>query len=232
MKKVFLAFAFRDEDRGLATNVEQLLASHDVRVTTGARLGGEQLTPAVQARIDQADGLIALLTRRDQKVAGGWTTHPWVQDELNYARNQHKRAIALVEDGVDVGGMYAQHERIPFDREKPLQALLALSETIGLWKLEAGRTLKVQILPDELARKVGQGNGTFGCRYRFVVQGRYTDWKEVLPVPEPGGTFVYLEGVSDEHMIQLKVEDQAMKWESPAVSQWMQVRLSRKGAGK
>jgi hypothetical protein len=34
---------------------------------TGEGWGGDQLTPAVQARIDQCDSLIALLTRRGAK---------------------------------------------------------------------------------------------------------------------------------------------------------------------
>lgn len=229
MKTVFFAFAFTDEDRDLVTVVEQLFASFDIRATTGERLGGGPITPLVQARIDQADGLIALLTRRDQKVGGGWTTHQWVQDELNYARNQHKRTIALIEDGVTVEGAYAQHEWIPLNRDNSLPAFLGLSETIGIWQRDVGRTLKVQILPDELSRLVGH-NDAFRCRYRFVVEGRYTDWRDVTPVLEPGGTFVYVEGVRDEYMIQLMVEDKRSTWLSPATSQWMQIRLAQRGA--
>ena len=75
MKKVFLSFAFRDEDRGLVTAAEQLLASHDLVAVTGKRLAGEALTPAVMQRIEACDALVALLTRRDLKTSGKWTTH-------------------------------------------------------------------------------------------------------------------------------------------------------------
>ena len=231
MKRVFLAFAFRDEDCDLVTAVEQLLASFDVRATTGERLGGGPITPLVQARIDQAGGLIALLTRRDQKVGGGWTTHQWVQDELNYGRNQHKRTIALIEDGVTVEGAYVQHEWIALKRDNPLPAFLGLAETVGTWQREVGRTVKVRILPDELSRLVGY-NDAIKCRYRFVVEGRYTEWRDIPPVMEPGGTFVYLEGVRDEYMIQLMAEDQRSTWVSPATSQWMQIRLARRGTNQ
>ena len=232
MKKIFLAFAFRDNDQALANQVEQLLGSHDVRVITGERLGGEALTPSVQARIDQSDGLIALLTRRDKIGKAKFTTHQWVQDELAYARNKNKRAIALVENGVNIGGMYAPHEYIPYDPLKPLPAFLVLAETIGQWKRDIGRTIKVRILPPPLARKVGQGLETIKCRYRFQIEGKFTDWKDSNPVPEPGGTFIYLEGVRDDHTIQIEVDEQKAKWQSIASPQWVQIQLSRKGAEK
>ena len=224
MKTVFVAFSFNDEERSLVSAVEHLAASHYIKVVTGEDLGGEQLTPAVQRRIDQSEGLIALLTRREEKKSGGWTTHQWVQDELAWARTKGKRGIALVEEGVDASGMYAPHEYIPFDRSKPLKAFVTLSETLGTWKWEAGRMVKVQILPLSLAEKVGRCNGC-KCRHRFVVEGKFTEWKEVSVVPEPGGTFVYLDGVRDDHMIQLSVEADNGRWVSPAASQWMQIQL-------
>ena len=232
MKTVFLGFAYRDEDRELSSQVEQLLASHDVRVTTGERLAGAALTPAVQQRIDNSDGLVALLTRRDQLAAGGWTTHPWVQDEIVYARSKNKHAIAMVEDGVNVAGMFAPHEHIKFDRQNPLPAFLALSETIRLWKAELGRILRVRLLPDALAKRVAQGNGQTKCRHRFHYGGKYTDWKESTPYREPGGTFLFLEGVLDEYTIQIEIEDQNTSWISVNTPQWMPVQLTRRGAAR
>lgn len=227
--KIFLAFSFRQEDKGLVSYVEQLLASQFVPIITGERLGGEQLTPAVQARIEQAHALVGLLTRRDQKIRSGWTTHQWILDEIAYARAQKTRVIALVEDGVDVGGMYQSHEYIPFKRDNLMEALLVLSEHVGLWKNEFGRTVKVQILPESLAKKVGTTISNVRCRHRLCLQGKYTEWREVTPVMEPGGTFIYVEGVHDEHLVQIQVEDQRKIWQSPATSQWMSVRLSLGG---
>jgi hypothetical protein len=229
MKRIFLSFSFRDEDRDLVTQVEQLLASHDVNRLTGKRLGGEALTPAVMNLIDQSDGLVALMTRRDQLAAGGWTTHQWVHDELNHARNGQKRAIALVETNVDLGGAYAEHERIALDRANPLSAFLALSETIGIWKRAAGRQLKVRIMPDLVGQQAAQQiNGT-QCRYRFVTNGATTIWQEIIPVLEQGGTFVYIGGIQEDYMIQLSVENGAAKWQSPACPQWMPIELAQLG---
>jgi hypothetical protein len=85
---------------------------------TITRLGGEALTPAVMQRIEECDALVTLLTRRDQKTTGKWTTHDWVRDELNHARSKSMRAVAFVENEVEAGGAYAEHERIPLDRNR------------------------------------------------------------------------------------------------------------------
>jgi hypothetical protein len=227
---IFLAFSFRAEDKPLVGYIDRLLASQFVQVRTGENLGGGQLTPEVQRRIDECDALVGLLTRREQLASGGWTTHQWVLDELGRARTNGKPAIALVEEGVDPGGMYQPHERIPLDRANPVEALLRLAETVALWKMEMGRPIKVQLAPEEIAAKLG--DGTIPCRHRLWQQGKYTDWREVNAVPEAGGTFVYLDGVREDHLIQIRAEEQDKVWQSPATSQWMMVQLKKGGGGK
>ncbi|MFZ2471075.1 MAG: hypothetical protein WAW52_03940 [Methanothrix sp.] len=226
MKRIFLAFAFRDEDRELAADIEQLLKSHNIQAAIGERLGGLQITPAVQARIDQSDGLIGLLTRRTAIGTDRWATHEWVKDEISYARAKGKRVIALIEECVDVEGMYSTNEYIQFNRKNILKAFLDLSETVGNWKLDAGRVLKIRILPDTLANKLSRGD--YRCRYRFLIQGRFSEWKDITLVPEIGGTFVYLDGVQEDYLIQLSIMNgHSGEWLSPASSQWMHVELKK-----
>jgi hypothetical protein len=230
--KVFLAFAFRESDKALVDYVDQLVTSHLMTTLTGEGLGGEALTPAVQQRIDDCDALIGLLTRRDQTQHGKFTTHQWVLDELGYARNRGKRAIALVETGVDPGGMNQPNEYIPLDRANPLPALVALSQSLGVWRAQTGRLVKVQLLPRELARKVGSDENGIRCSHRLWSRGKTGAWVEVKPVPEGGGTFIWIEGVKDEDLIQIKVEgDGRNVWQSVAVSQWIQIPLTA-GGGK
>lgn len=224
MKAVFLAHAFRPEDRELVSRVEALLVSHDVRPTTGERLGGQELTPAIKTRIRAADGLIALLTRRDQITTGGWTTHQWVLDELAFARAEQKRAIALVEEGVQLGGAYAHHEYLAYSTADLPAALVALSETIGVWKREAGRLLKVQILPDTLARRLGDDAQ---CSYRFVREGQPLPWQESRPIRQTGGVFLYLSGAHDDLLVEIRIKVGREVWASPATSQWMPIELRR-----
>jgi hypothetical protein len=231
MKTLFLSFSFNDQDRDLVAGVERLLASHEIRPINGRRLGGQALTPAVLRRIEECDGCVALMTRRDELAAGGWTTHPWVDDELKHARSKDLPAIALVEDGVKPTGAYAEHERIPLVREKPLDAFLALSETIGLWRRQrAGRMLKVQLQPEELARTVSRRANGHSCRYRLIQPGQSAEWRDAEPVREVGGVFLYVPGVKDEHLIEVEVRNGGT-WTSPATGQWLQVELENEAAG-
>ena len=227
---IFLAFAFRDVDKPLVGYMDRLLASQFVQSKTGENLGGEMLTPVVQKRIEDSDALIALLTRRDQLASCGWTTHAWVKDELAWARAKGKPAVALIEEGVTVDGMFQPHEYIPLQRDNPLEAILRLAETVAGWKQDVGRLIKVQLAPEDLAAKLGEGE--IPCRHRLWQKGKFTDWRDVTPVPETGGTFIYINGVREDQLIQIRVEEPGKVWQSPATSQWMLIQLKTGGAGK
>ena len=229
--RIFLGFSFGDEDKTIVDQVDQLIASHLVQVTTGERLGGDQLTPAVQKRIDEGDAIVAMLTRRDRRQDGKWTTHQWVLDEIGWARAKGKRAIALVESGVEISGMFQPHEYIVLDKAHPSEALLALSETIGLWRKEVGRTVKVQVLPDEIAQLIVADENGAKLRHRLWQDGSCSQWQALTPVPEIGGTFVFVKGVQDDHLIQLQVQQANKSLESSATSQWIQVKFKSGGAG-
>ena len=139
--------------------IGRLLVSHGLVAVTGESLGGDALTSAVQHSITQSDALIALLTR-EKKLAGGnkWLPSQWGQTEITAARVKSKPAIALVERGVDLRGLYAENEHIDFDPREPLEALLQLSETIRIWKEDAGRYLLVRLLPDLAAAMAQDGS--------------------------------------------------------------------------
>jgi hypothetical protein len=224
------SYSFRDEDRDLVAPVDALLSAQDVSVLRGTRLGGRPLTPEVMRRIDSTDALIALMTRRDELEAPGsgrWITHPWVRDELNHARDGSKHTIAVVEEGVELDGAYGENERISLDRENPLDALLALSETIALRRDEIGVRRRIHIRPDEIGQILRTTPGIV-CRYRFVSpEGERTEWKEAEPVPQPSGAILYVSGVrGDDHFIEVEIaRGDSMEWWSPATAQLITVDL-------
>ncbi|HEY9250835.1 MAG TPA: hypothetical protein VIO38_16960 [Rariglobus sp.] len=228
MKSVFLSHSFTQEDRELVGEIEQLLASHGLVMTRGKRLGGVSLITGIEAKIQEADALIALMTRRGQPdpADGFWRTHDWVRDEFGMVRRGQPR-IALIESGVRVGGQLSELEHLPFDRADRLAAMLALAETIGIWRQEAGRVVKVQILPEELAQAVGQGDGSLRCFYRTFTVKPPEMWVETTPIFEPGGTFVYVDRVGENHLIQIRVAGNNSRWLSRARSQFLEVRLEK-----
>lgn len=217
MREIFLSFSFRDEDRPLVTQIERVLANYELYPVTGRRLGGASLTPAIMRRIEESDGLVALLTYREPQ-AGQPPYSQWVWDELQHARQQNKRAIALVEAGIQVGGAFASHEHIPFTRQAWTDALLDLSDTLSLWRREEGRRLEIQILPKSLAEQVALDTGQMRCSYRFFRDDQFTEWQEAEKVPKVAGTFIHITGVRDDCLIQLKIEYRGRMWQSLAMS--------------
>lgn len=225
MDSVFVAQTFDPKDRLLVSEIDRILYSHGIQGVTGHHLGGDALDDAVRQRIDSCDCLVALATRRDPKADNSWTTHPWVINEYDYAKANDKEAIALVEEGVEWQGMYQAHEYIPLDRERLSDALLKLSNNIGIWKERAGETWKLQVFPEELAERIELEGAGYECTYRTVQQGNYSDWHPVTPVPEPGGVFLYVKGVTTQQKIEVKLSRNREVWKSPATPKWMPVKL-------
>lgn len=232
--RVFLSQTFRDTDRDLVGQVESLLSSHDVHVVTGKRLGGEGLTTEVMRLIERSDACAALMTRREplgQPEEGRWATHPWVRDEINHARSRQMPSIALVESGVSLDGAYEERERIEFDRENPLSAFLALSDTMRVWREKLGATRVARLSPDEVGRMFRADN-VMKCRYRFVTEaGDRTEWNEAEPITGPGGTLLYLKGVpSDQDQVEVEIlEGDTRKLYSDATPQWVSIELEALG---
>lgn len=225
MRTVFLSCHFGDSDRQLMRQAESLLESHGLRVVTGEELGGGPLTPEIMKRIDQSDALVALMTKRSNPPDVGGT-HPWVVDEFKHAMGQKKRAIAFVGPGVKVVGAYQEHERIEYDLNDPLKAFLKLSRTIGLWKSEAGRLLKVQLRPSLLTDQLAGAAGNQQCKYRiYAPDGTPSDWREARTLTEGDGTYAYLRGIKEESLFQLRLELAGIIWTSPVLQQWMPVEL-------
>jgi len=233
MQKVFVSFHFSDDfnspDRLLVNRVEGLLRSHGLSATNGAILGGGPLTDKIRVLIEDSDALIALMTRRDQMANGDYTTHQWVQDEYNHARSRNIPAIAIIENGVPTQGMYQHSEYISYDPEDTLTSFLKLSATLGIWREESGRHVKLWIQPNQIALDYGP---EAVWRYRFNRNGVYTQWQDAPLTTEPGGCFLHLPHVLDDlALIQVQVRLGNSCAESICSPQWVVVNLEEKRHG-
>lgn len=226
--KLFLSYHF-ETDQELAKSTLQLAEAFGYKVITGEDLGGGPITPDVMARINACDVLVAVVTRGLKKPGrkGPWLPHPWPIGELNHARGQNKRTIALVAAEVKIEGPYQENERIALDPDAPTAAFIKLARTLSLWRREDGRTLKVIILPDELAAKL-RGDDV-RCQFRFRHENWIGPWQEAFVHPEIGGTCAYLKGVKDEYLIEMRVRFGNETWSSLSAPQWVRVEL-QKGA--
>lgn len=236
--KIFLSFNFdagkaRPEgeasNHDLARNVEELIRSHGMEVFTGERLGGGALGPEVCRLIEGSDALVALCTADKKLEDGRKECSDWVRDELGHARGQRIPAIALLEAGLERGGMYREHETIALDRGVPLPAFLALSRTLAQWKTLA---LKVEmLLPPDLVRLAADPNEKLECSYRLSAQGQYSSWQAVELIPELEGTFAYIHASSTEQGIQFMVRRGAQLWTSAVTPQRLRLVLEQRWVG-
>jgi hypothetical protein len=226
VNKIFLAFSFRPENDRVVRDIDRVVQSHGLVLVTGEILGGAGLTVEIQSRIAQADALIAFLTR-EERIEGqeAWRPTGWVNTEYISARARGQRATALVEDSVRVDGAYAEHEHIPFDRQCPCEAMVRLSQTIGLWKFESGRPLEIRLLPEAAANLAVSENAR--CEYRLVPPiGAVSPWQEGRARPKPGGVFLVIPGVKRDEAIEVRIlEGNAARWRSVESPQWVHVEL-------
>lgn len=229
MQNVFVSFHFSDDfdspDRLLVNRVEGLLKSHGLAVTNGAVLGGGPLSDRIKALIEKSDALIAIMSRREKKDDGNWITHQWVQDEYAHAKSKKIQAIAIIENGVTIEGMYQDSEYISYNPEDSLTAFLRLSATLGVWKEDSGRFVKLLIQPNQIALDYGN-NAEWS--YRFNIKGEYSQWQDASLSREPGGCFLYLPNVPDDALIQIRARSNNSCAESICSPQWVVVNLEKK----
>ncbi len=185
-----------------------------MRATTGDVLGGGVLTDEIKRQINGADALIALLTRNQQIANGGWTTHDYVKTELQHARSAGKLAIALVEEGVNVTGLYQENEFIPYVPTDALATFLKLSRTVWRWKNLAGRTVKLQLLPEAVASEIWEKKANMTWQYRLTSGIQETDWRKGTPRKEPYGLFLFVQVPDDTMSIEVRVAATDKSWVS------------------
>jgi hypothetical protein len=217
MRDVFLSYHYDEPNTRIARQIEDLLESHSLRATTGDVLGGGVLTEEIKRQIEAADALIAVSTRNKEVAGGGWTTYEYVKNELQHARGVGKPAIALVEQGVDVTGLYKENEYIPFTSADSLPAFLKLSRTIWSWKNRVGRLVKLQLLPEAVATEIWK-NKSSGIQWQYRLSSgiRDTGWLQAYPRKEPYGLFLFVQVPDDTMSIEVRVAVGGKAWVSDA----------------
>lgn len=201
MKKVFVSYKFRPEDEKIANYVKQLIESHTISRESGEDLLGEALQPAIHKRIEDCDGLIALLLLPEDQQ----NHHRWIYREFDHAESLKKRVITVVERGFEFQNL-AGRELIYLDRADPVPALLKLSQTLGGWHKESGRRVTVRLTPDNVARLAARDNNAYSCSYRlFRGTQPLADWQPVKPEPLAAGIAFEVDGFNDDLYIRVRV---------------------------
>jgi nucleoside 2-deoxyribosyltransferase len=127
--KVFISHSTRD--RGIVVSLANLLSKFGVAVQVADwyLMPTQNIQPRVFEQINQADCVVALLTRNGIRAN-------WVQQELGYAL-ERKPVLPLIEKGVDESSLayLGGRDYIEYDPNHPENALLTASDYVKSLKL-------------------------------------------------------------------------------------------------
>jgi len=201
MQNIFLSYHFDDKNANVVNSIKTLIRTHDLKIVDGSRLGGQNLIDGVKKKIESSDVAIILLTQRD---AG--KTDDWVQHERTTAHALGKKFLAIVEKGLPQASPFSTFEYKVFDRNDLAKTLLDVSEVIYGWKLELGEQIEAHLEPDDIVNIVRENYDQKGVvQYRFLKRGDYSEWNEAKVVPKPGGVSLYLNGVTKNAELQIRI---------------------------
>jgi len=224
METVFLSCSFRPEDEPMCKHVIGIIESHRLRAVDGRKLAGAPLARALLSEIDRCDALVAIVAYRDGEPS---STSQYVLDELQHARSRDMPTLALWDDRVRVVGMSESYERAHFNYTDMVSALIKLSDSLGKWRDQSGHTLRVLLLPPDVARHARRSG--FLCEYQFTREGKPWSygWQKADVTTEIGGTIAFLRTPTSyrRDYVEIKVTVDKTTWMSRAHPQQVQILL-------
>ena len=116
---------------------------------------------------------------------------------------------------------------LQLNRTDALPAFLRLSRTIWSWKNRAGRTVKLQLLPEAVATEIWKNHSSSTVwEYRLSSGIRETiSWQKAYPRKKPYRLFLFVQVPDDTMSIEVKVAAGGKSWVSDATQFLMPVPL-------
>lgn len=201
MQNIFLSHHFDNQIEPVVKSFKRIISSHDLELLDGKRLQGQLLLDAVQDKIAESDAVIIFLSKRE---AG--KTDDWVQHERSTAQVLGKPFLAIIEKGLANASPFESFEYKVYDPDDLATTLLDISEVIYGWKLQLGEQIEAHVESKNIAEEVRENYDQKAVvQYRSLLRRGYSDWKEAVVVPKPGGVSLLLDGVSKDAELQLRV---------------------------
>ena len=202
MQKIFLSYHFDDEITPVVNSIRKLIKTHSLEIVDGTRLGGQTLIDGVKKKIVSSDAAIILLTKRDAGKSSDWVNH-----ERTTAQALGKRFLALIEKGLQQSAPFTGFEYKVFDPNDLAKTLLDVSEAIFGWKLDLGEQIVAHLEPEGIVTTVRENYDKKGVvQYRLLKKGDFGEWKDAKVVPKPGGVSLFLNGVSKDAELQIRIK--------------------------
>lgn len=129
---VFVSYNFNKKNKDITKIFKDFISKFDVAILEGSEVNTISVSEKVKTKIDDADIVVAIMTKDEQDDKGVWSPSKWIIEELAYSLAKNKEIIRLLEKGCDTNGrIFGDKEYIPFDRENPTEALIKLAEILN-----------------------------------------------------------------------------------------------------
>ena len=237
MQRVFLSYTYKShpsysaEIEMLQRTTRRVIEAMGLTVLDGQDLGGRALDAEIEKRLATSDATIALFTPQAD-AAGNPVSPEFVSTEFQRARALGKPTLRVLHSELALRGLGGGEEYVPFERDKMLDVVLKLLQTLALWKRENGRPVQIQVQPDHLAERFGN-NRTDRCEYELFLDGRgEPQAAQVTRLwPEPGAAYVYVPNFIDGAKVRIRLTVNGENWNSRFILPQMGgVALVKEGA--
>ena len=130
---VFISHNFDEKNKEIAKKFMDFISKFDIAISVGSETDTISVSEKAKTKIDDADIVVAIMTKDEQDDRGVWSPSKWIIEELAYAlADKNKEIIRLLEKGCDTNGrIFGDKEYISFDRENPAEALIKLAEVLN-----------------------------------------------------------------------------------------------------
>jgi len=126
-KTIFLGYSYRRMDDEFVTGFKALLIDKGYHVIDGTADGLGSISQAIIEKISISDIVVIVMTKRDKKENGKFTTSAWLLEEKGAALALKKDVGMFVEeeiDDADIGGMQGDNQRFHFTRNNFLKIVI------------------------------------------------------------------------------------------------------------
>lgn len=133
-KTIFLGYSYREIDDEFVSGFKELLIDKGYDVIDGKADGLGSISQAILEKIGLSDIVVIVMTKRDKKENGKFTTAAWLLEEKGAALALQKRVGMFVEeeiDDADIGGMQGDSQRFHFTRNNFLKVAMNFLKIIS-----------------------------------------------------------------------------------------------------
>jgi hypothetical protein len=124
---IFLGYSYRHIDDEFVSGFKELLTDKGFDVIDGKADGLGSISQAIIEKISISDIVIIVMTKRDKKENGKFTTAAWLLEEKGAALALKKEVGMFVEEEIDendIGGMQGDNQRFHFTRNSFLKVAM------------------------------------------------------------------------------------------------------------